>query len=146
MHHEHLPQPNQEPENNGKFSKKVRKLGLSMALLFGAGSMADKVAGKNSAEKIGSNKPAAEFKIENSKKRYEVIGNEVVKSGADTYKSEGNMGMERDLSDEMELEPIVVTAPRYRPEIEDKKNSGDKESFKVQKSGADTLKSDQYEH
>lgn len=119
--------PKEGAKNKEGMGKKFRKLVLPFALLFGAGAGTE-APGKNSAEK--SAKPAAEFKIENPKKQYEAIENKVVKSGADTFKTDGNMSMEQ-LQEEMTGE-----AP------EEFKSDYDIEKSKFQKSGADTYKSD----
>ena len=102
---------------------------VAMAALFavGVGSGAEK-APNNPAEK--GSKPAAEFKIENPKMQYEAIKNEVVKSGPDTFKTDGNISMVEVIED--------MTGEKASVE------GDDSEKFKVHKSGPDTLKSDEY--
>src|SRR3989344_7637971 len=96
-------QPKAGAEKGGEMAKKLRKLVLPIAMLFGAGAGIENVSKKNAPEKI--KKPAAEFMVKDE--------NKVHKSGADTWKSEGNIGVDPAMSDESELEPIIITVPRY---------------------------------
>lgn len=118
MSKESFPKSNTEPEKSGEMGKKLRKLGLSLSLLFGAGLAADKIAGRNSAEKVGADK---------------AVASSVVKSGPDTYKSEGNMSPES--------VPGFVPDKIVEKKLENQKMS-DPEKWKVHKSGPDTYKSE----
>lgn len=135
MSMEGVPKFNKEPEKGSEMAKKLRKLVLPIAMLFGVGAGIENINKNNASEKSGSNKPDATFTVENDPEKFKVH-----KSGEDTYKSEGNISVEQPKADESELEPIIITAPRYHPETDAK------EDFKVHKSVPDTLKSDEYEH
>lgn len=106
-------------EKKEGMAKKFRKLVLPFALLFGAGAGAESPS-KNQAEKSG--KPVAEYAMKENK---------VFKSGADTYKSEGNMSMEQ-----------VVKEMTGEADKEVFKSDYDIENSRVVKSGADTYKSE----
>lgn len=103
-------------------AKKLRKIGLSLSLLFAGGLAAEKLANKSQVEKSGADK---------------AVAGSVVKSGPDTYKSEGNMS------------PESVPGFAGNKIIENKPENqkmSDSEKWKVHNSGPDTLRSDEYKH
>ena len=119
------PKFNTEPEKGGEMGKRLRKLGLSLSLLLGGGFVAEKIAGRNSAEKAETGGTPENFAVK-------------IES-ADTVKSNGNMSPES-------VPGFIKDESSERSEVQLQNNEGVNEKFKVHKSGPDTFRSDEYKH